>query len=53
MGRGQIIWGTPVSISSEATDTEIEIARLKIETEMNALLAQADTALGHSPTEPQ
>ena len=52
-GRGQIIWGTPVSISSEATDTEIEIARLKIETEMNALLAQADTALGHSPTEPQ
>lgn len=52
-GRGQIIWGTPVSISSQATDTEIEIARLKIETEMNALLAQADTALGHSPTEPQ
>lgn len=48
-GRGQIIWGTPVTIATDATDTGMETARAQIEAEMNAYMAQADTALGHNP----
>ena len=48
-GRGMIIWGTPVYVSKDADDGEIERVRLTIETEMNALLAEADTAMGHVP----
>lgn len=52
-GRGQIIWGTPVTISADATDTEIDAIRLSIETEMNMLLSKADTALGHEQVRPK
>jgi lysophospholipid acyltransferase (LPLAT)-like uncharacterized protein len=48
-GRGQIIWGTPVTIAADATDADMDAARAKIEAEMNALMAQADMALGHNP----
>jgi lysophospholipid acyltransferase (LPLAT)-like uncharacterized protein len=51
-GRGQIIWGTPVTIAADATDADMDAARAKIEAEMNALMAQADTALGHNPVAP-
>lgn len=51
-GKGLIIWGTPVTISKHATDEELENIRLSIETEMNALLAEADKSLGHIPVAP-
>lgn len=51
-GKGLIIWGTPVYVSKSTTDAELETLRLSIETEMNALLAEADTALGHPAIEP-
>ena len=52
-GRGQIIWGTPVTVPSEASDSEIEIIKCSVETEMNMLLSQADIALGHEPVQPE
>jgi len=51
-GRGTIIWGTPVFVPEDADDAAIETIRLAIETEMNTLLAQADTGLGHDATFP-
>ena len=51
-GKGLILWGTPVEISSTATDADLEKIRIGIETEMNALMAKADTELGHIEVEP-
>ena len=51
-GRGQIIWGSAVQISPDATEEDIETIRVQIEDEMNSLLAQADKALGHDPVQP-
>ena len=51
-GRGKIIWGTPVYIPANTPDDDIERYRLSIETEMNDLLAEADSALGHEPIWP-
>lgn len=51
-GRGRIIWGTPVTIPSDASDAMIETIRQSIEDEMNLFLAQADEALGHKAVEP-
>jgi len=43
-GRGSIIWGTPLHIAPETSDEALELLRVQIETEMNALLAMADCA---------
>jgi len=51
-GKGKIFWGTPVSIPANTSDDALEEIRLSIETEMNALLAEADSELGHDPVEP-
>ena len=51
-GKGMILWGTPVDIPAETSDDALEDIRLSIETEMNALLAQGDSELGHTPVEP-
>jgi lysophospholipid acyltransferase (LPLAT)-like uncharacterized protein len=51
-GKGKIIWGTPVTVSKDANEIEMEALRLSVETEMNTLLAQADMALGHTVVEP-
>ncbi len=51
-GTGLIIWGTPVSIPADTTDSQLDALRLSIETDMNDLLAEADTALGHTPILP-
>lgn len=48
-GRGQIVWGTPVWISEDASDDDIEVVRACVEAEMNDLMADADRALGHAP----
>ena len=51
-GKGLIIWGTPVWIDKDLSDDDLEAIRISIETEMNNLLAEADSALGHTPIEP-
>lgn len=51
-GKGLIIWGTPVTVPTDTPDAELESLRVSIEAEMNALLAEADTALGHVAIEP-
>ena len=47
-GRGRIVWGTPERFAEDTSDAELEAARARVEAEMNALLAEADTALGHA-----
>ena len=51
-GKGLILWGTPVSVPAETSDADLDAIRLGIETEMNALLSEADTELGHITVEP-
>lgn len=51
-GRGQIIWGTPRSVDKTMSDDALEEMRAEVEQEMNALMAQADQALGHAPIGP-
>ena len=50
-GRGSIIWGTPLTIAPDTSDEALELLRIQIETEMNALLAMADRRMGHTPVE--
>lgn len=51
-GRGTIVWGTPVRITPTATELDMQTIRTQIETEMNDLMAKADTNLGHAPVMP-
>lgn len=51
-GKGLILWGTPVIIPPDTTEADLDILRVAIESEMNMLLAEADTELGHTPVEP-
>jgi lysophospholipid acyltransferase (LPLAT)-like uncharacterized protein len=51
-GKGLIIWGTPVHVPADTPDADLEGIRVSIESEMNILLAEADTELGHDPIEP-
>ena len=51
-GRGKIIWGTPVTIPPETTDSKLEDIRARIESEMNMFLSKADSAMGHEPISP-
>ena len=50
-GRGSIIWGTPLTIAPDTSDEALELLRIQIETEMNALLAMADRRMGHDPVD--
>ena len=52
-GKGRIVWGTPITVPSDTPDSELETIRLSIEAEMNALLGEADTELGHDASEPK
>jgi lysophospholipid acyltransferase (LPLAT)-like uncharacterized protein len=51
-GKGLILWGTPVAVGPNTDDRDLESIRLSIETEMNALLAEADIELGHVAVDP-
>ena len=51
-GKGLILWGTPTAVPAETSDADLKAIRLKIETEMNALLAEADIQLGHEAVDP-
>ena len=50
-GRGSIIWGTPLHIALDTSDEALDLLRVQVETEMNALLALADQRMGHRPIE--
>jgi len=52
-GRGKIIWGSPINLSESADERLLESQRLALEAEMNTLLAEADTAMGHAPVLPE
>ena len=51
-GKGLILWGTPVSVPADTADDDLDAIRQTIETEMNALLSEADIELGHIAVDP-
>lgn len=52
-GRGALVWGNPLDPPPpDASDEEIEAARLQLETEMNRIAAEADRRAGVAIIEP-
>ncbi len=49
--RGVYIWGEPIDVHSDQTET-LEQAALRLEAAMNALGEQADAIFGHAPIAP-
>jgi hypothetical protein len=53
LGRGALVWSDPIDPPSlDASDEEIEAVRLKLETEMNRIAAEADRMAGVPPIAP-
>lgn len=46
-GKGQIIWGEPIYVAKDISESELAVLNQKMEAEMNRHLTLADTALGH------
>ena len=51
-GRGALIWGEAIPVPADADAAEMEVIRLKLETEMNRICAQADGIAGVRAIEP-
>lgn len=51
-GRGVFIWGEPIEIPAELSETETEAWRARVEERMNALTAEADRRVGHEAVAP-
>ncbi len=51
-GRGVFVWGQPIEIAPDASETEVEKARIALERELNRVSAEADRLVGHAPIEP-
>lgn len=52
-GRGALVWGEPVDPPGpDASDAEIEAVRIKLETELNRVSAEADRLAGVAAIEP-
>lgn len=51
-GRGALIWTDPIPVPPDADDAELERIRLKYETEMNRIAAEADRIAGVPVIEP-
>jgi len=52
-GRGALIWSDPIAPPApDASDAEMEAVRLKLETEMNRIAAEADRFAGIAVIEP-
>ena len=52
-GRGQIIWGAPITVPSGASDAQMADIAARFEADMNDNLARADKAMGHTPILPE
>jgi len=52
-GRGQIIWGEPIYILPDMSETELAEVKTTFEEAMNANLTRADKAMGHTPIVPE
>ena len=50
--KGVFVWGKPIEVPYKLTPEEIEVFRLRIETEMNEIIDRADCLMGHEPVEP-
>jgi lysophospholipid acyltransferase (LPLAT)-like uncharacterized protein len=50
--RGLILVGEPITVPREATAAEVERLRLSLESQLNALTAEADRRFGQPPVEP-
>lgn len=51
-GRGVFIYGRPVEVPPDADGAALERARLDVETQLNAITADADRRCGRTPVEP-
>jgi lysophospholipid acyltransferase (LPLAT)-like uncharacterized protein len=52
-GRGALVWGEPIDAPApDAGDDEIEAVRIKLETELNRISAEADRRAGVAVIEP-
>ena len=51
-GRGRIVWGGPVWVDKDASDTDIERLRGKLEDMLNTATQSADTYVGNEPVLP-
>ncbi|NNC38596.1 MAG: lysophospholipid acyltransferase family protein [Hyphomonadaceae bacterium] len=52
-GKGKIVFGGPVYVDAEATDKQLEAARLELEEIMNTCSQTADEAVGNDPIRPK
>jgi hypothetical protein len=46
-----MVFGDPIKVETNATEQEVECARLRLENEMNRLEREAESEAGH-PAEP-
>lgn len=49
---GVFVWGAPIEIPRDADSEAVEVARRRVEEELNAITAEADRLCGHAPVEP-
>jgi lysophospholipid acyltransferase (LPLAT)-like uncharacterized protein len=49
--RAIMLFGEPMDVATDATEEEIEAIRLRLESEIHRLEAEADKAMGHAPDE--
>ena len=50
--KGVIVWGDPIYVPAEASQDELEAARLEVEQVMNRITREADEAAGGAIIEP-
>ena len=49
--RGVFVWGDPITITRNANEAELEIARLLVEASLNAITLDADSRMGQETPE--
>jgi len=47
--KGVFVWGEPIHVGAEARGPALDVARLKIETELTRVTREADRLAGHDP----
>jgi len=52
-GRGIIVWGAPIRIARDATESEVTATRLCIEAAISEMTDRADYRTGHTPVPPE